>query len=321
MAFWISLLLVFAVGVAIQRGNTCTVVAIDDLIHRRSPYRAVAILYCWLVVAGGLALLKISTGFIPAAHLFPVTVWSVAGGALLGVGAVVNGACTTGTIARIGSGEYAFAVTIAGFFLGCLLGPHLFGWAAATHVASTPQTTSLDHPVTAVLGLTFVVAVTVRRWVTGGHESLREFLRSAWDPRTATVIIAVLFVALVQIYGAWSYTDLLGDISKGMTIQSAQRLAFLAVILAGAILGGRSLRGAKLIGPLAPRVLRCGIGGFIMGAGFSIAPGAFDGLTLYAQPLLLPFAWVAMGTSYVAITAGILYLRSGFGASIKSRRG
>ena len=28
--------LVFGIGISIQRGNTCTVVAIDDLIHRRS---------------------------------------------------------------------------------------------------------------------------------------------------------------------------------------------------------------------------------------------------------------------------------------------
>ena len=34
-AFWIALVLVFVVGMAIQRGNTCTVVAFDDVIHRR----------------------------------------------------------------------------------------------------------------------------------------------------------------------------------------------------------------------------------------------------------------------------------------------
>lgn len=321
MTFWISLLLVFGVGVAIQRGNTCTVVAFDDLIHRRSPYRAVAIVYCWLLVAGGLALLAVTTGFTPVAHLFPVTVWSAVGGALLGAGAVTNGACSTGTIARIGSGEYAFMVTIVGFFVGCLMAPHLFGRSAATHTATVPATTSLDHPIVALLGLVFVVAATTWRWVTGRHESVRDFLRSAWDPRTATLIIAALFVTLVQISGAWSYTDMLGDISRGTTMDLARRLLFLVALLAGATLAGRSLRGPKLIGPLAPRVLRCAAGGFIMGAGSSIAPGAFDGLTLFAQPLLLPFAWVVMGASYAAIIAGVLYLRSGLGAWIKTRRG
>lgn len=321
MAFLVSLPLVFAIGVAIQRGNTCTVVAFDDLIHRRSAARLVSIVYCWLLVAGGLVVLNRVTGFVPAAHLFPVTLWSVAGGALLGVGAVTNGACTTGTIARIGSGEYAFLATIAGFFLGCLAAPHVFGRAAVTHMGTAPAITSLDHPVVALAGLGFVVAVTVWRWFTGGHETVREFLHSAWDPRTANFIIALLFVALVQIYGPWAYTELLGDISHGAFDEWLPRLVFLAVLLGGAIVAGRSLQGPKLIGPLAPRVLRCGIGGAIMGSGYSIAPGAFDGLTLYGQPLLLPFAWAVMAASYAAITLGILYLRSGFGSWITTRRG
>ena len=278
-AFWISLVLVFLIGVAVQRGNTCTVVAIDDIVHRRSVNRFLGIAYCWLLVAGGLTLLNLATGFVPVAKLFPVTVWSVAGGLLLGIGAVVNGACTTGTVARIGSGEYAVA------------------------------------------GLVFVIAVTVRRWITGPHESVADFLRNAWDPRTAILVIAMLFVALVQIFGAWSYTDLLGDLSAGRTTEAVQRLVLLAALLGGAVLAGRTQRGARQIGPLAPRLLRCGIGGLIMGIGFSISPGAFDGLTLFGQPLLLPYAWVVMGSSYAAIVAGVLWLRSRMGARVKTRRG
>ena len=43
MAFGISLALLLVIGVAVQRDNTCTVVAFDDLIHRRSPNRLLAI--------------------------------------------------------------------------------------------------------------------------------------------------------------------------------------------------------------------------------------------------------------------------------------
>lgn len=319
--FWISLVLVFFLGVAVQRGNTCTVVAIDDIVHRRSAERFLGIAYCWLLVAGGLTLLNLTTGFVPAAKLFPVTAWSVAGGLLLGIGAVLNGACSTGTVARIGSGEYVFASAIVGFFLGCLIAPHVLPEAATIHIGTSPVTTSLNHPVIAVAGLAFVIAVTARRWVTGDHERFADFLRNAWDPRTANLVIAMLFVALVQIYGAWSYTDLLGDLSRGRTAEYAQRLLFLAALLGGAVLAGRSQRGARQIGPLAPRLLRCGIGGFVMGIGFSIAPGAFEGLTLFGQPLLLPYAWVVMGSSYASIVAGVLWLRSRMGARVTTRRG
>lgn len=320
-AFGTSLVLVLIVGMAIQRGNTCTVVAFDDLVHRRSAVRALAIVYTWLWVAGGLALFTLATGYQLHTELFPVSGWSVVGGALLGIGAVVNGACTTGAVARIGSGEYAFVLTFVGFFAGCVLTPHVFGQAAITHVGQMPTTTSLAHPVVALAGLAVVVAINVRRLIVGRHESFRDFLHNAWDPRTATMIMGLLFVVLVQIYGPWAYTDLLGDAAMGRDERIVERVALFAALLAGAIVAGRSLRGTKMIGPLAPRVIRCSIGGLIMGAGFSIAPGSFDGLTLFGQPLLLPFAWVVMGASYVTILLGVLYLRSRLGGWIKTRRG
>jgi len=316
-----SLALTFLMGVGVQRGNTCTVVAFDDVLHRRSPDRLLAIAYCWLWVAGGLTLVKLSTGFTLGAQLFPVIIWSVIGGLILGIGAVVNGACTVGTVARIGSGEYAYGLTPVGFFLGCVLAPHVFGRTATSHIGTAATTTSLDHPVAALLGLAIVIALTIRRLATHERESLRDFLHKAWDPRTALMIVAVLFVVVVHIYGAWAYTDLLGDVAKGADKQVVERFALFAALLAGAIVGGRTLRGTRLIGPLAPRVIRCTLGGLLMGIGFSLAPGAFDGLTLLGQPLLLPFAWAVMAASYVTVVLGVLYLRSGFGSWIKTRRG
>lgn len=321
IAYPLVVVLVFGIGTAIQRGNTCTVVAFDDVIHRGSWDRLLAIVYTWFWVAGGLSLLAVTTGLDPAAKSTPVTIWSVFGGAVLGIGAVVNGACTTGTIARIGSGEYVFGLTIAGFLAGCLAAPHIVGQAAIHHIASTPTATSLDHPAFALAGLVAVIGVTARRLLFGSHESFRDFLRNAWDPRTATLIIAMLFVAAVQIDGPWSYTDMLGELSRGTTEDTGAQLGFLLSMLAGAVVAGRSLRGTRLIGPLAPRVLRCSIGGFVMGVGFSAAPGAFDGLTLLGQPLLLPYAWVVMGTSYASILLGVLYLRSTLGARVKALRG
>ena len=321
VALAIALVLVFVMGIGVQRGNTCTVVAFDDLFHRHSPERLLAIAYCWLWVAGGLTLLKLTTGFTLGAQIFPITVWSVIGGLILGFGAVVNGACTVGTVARIGSGEYAYGLTLVGFFLGCVLAPYVFGRTATSHTGSTAATTSLDYPVAALVGLAFVVAATGWRLATHERESFRDFLHKAWDPRTALMIVAVLFVAVVHFYGAWAYTDLLGDVAKGADKQIIERFALFAALLGGAIVGGRTLRGTRPIGPLAPRVIRCTLGGIFMGIGFSLAPGAFDGMTLLGQPLLLPFAWAVMGASYATVILGVLYLRSGFGSWIKTRRG
>ena len=166
-----------------------------------------------------------------------------------------------------------------------------------------------------------VVALTVRRLATHERESFRDFLHKAWDPRTALMVVAVLFVVVVQIYGAWAYTDLLGDVAKGADKKIVERSALFAALLAGAIVGGRMLQGTRLIGPLKPRMIRCTLGGIAMGLGFSLAPGAFDGMTLLGQPLLLPFAWVVMGASYATVILGVLYLRSGLGSWVRTRRG
>jgi toxin CptA len=176
MALAMALALVFVMGVGVQRGNTCTVVAFDDLLHRRSPERLMAIAYCWLWVAGGLTLLTLTIGLTLDAQLFPVTVWSVIGGLILGIGAVVNGACTVGTVARIGSGEYAFGLTLVGFLLGCVLAPHVFGRTATSHSSTAALTTSLNYPVPALIGLAFVIAMTIWRLATHERESARDFL-------------------------------------------------------------------------------------------------------------------------------------------------
>lgn len=320
-ALLISLPLVFLLGMAIQRGNTCTVVAIDDIVHRRSWDRFLAIASAWFLVAGGLVLLGMATGSSLNARAFPVTAWSAAGGILLGVGAVVNGACTTGTIARIGSGEYAFLLTVVGFYLGCLISPHVFGQSAVTHTGPVAVSASLSHPVPTLVLFAIVIALEAYRLIRGPHESIGDFLRTAWDPRTAILIVAVLFVALVHIFGPWAYTELLGALSKHDTREALPQLIFLVAIIGGAVAAGKSMRGQRLIGPLRPKIVRCLIGGSIMGLGYSLAPGAFDGLTLVGQPLLLPYAWAVMAVCYVTVVLGVMYVRSGLGGWITTRRG
>jgi uncharacterized membrane protein YedE/YeeE len=318
--FGISLVLAFVMGVAIQRGNVCMVVAFDDLIYRRSAVRLSTIVSTWLMIPGGLALLYLMTGFTPEVELFPVTVWSVVGGLLLGIGAVVGGACTGGVVARIGSGEYVFLLTIAGVAAGCLLA-QAFGPAASVHAAAAPTTVSPKYPVAAIVGLLVVLALNVRWLLTSRHEGWRDFLRNAWDPRTANIVIATVTLLLVQIYGRpWGYAELLGAASRGALDAIVGGLALFTALVIGAIVGGRTCTRAKLTGPLKGRAIRCFLGGLIMGIGFSLGPGSFSGLTFMGQPLLLPYAWVVMGGAYVTILLGLSYLRSSFGDRIKTRR-
>lgn len=46
---------------------------------------------------------------------YATTAWTLAGGVLLGLGALVNGACVFGAVARLGSGQWAYALNRRAF--------------------------------------------------------------------------------------------------------------------------------------------------------------------------------------------------------------
>ena len=105
-------------GYAIQRGATCTVAAMDEVVRRRGFNRLASMLEASLWVAGGLLIAQSLhlLGTMPGGYA--ITWVTVLGGALLGFGAYVNKACVFGAIARLGSGEWTYVVTPIGFWSG-----------------------------------------------------------------------------------------------------------------------------------------------------------------------------------------------------------
>ena len=105
-------------GFAIQRGATCMVAAVDEVVSRRrftrlSHARGVAVGARGLLIAQAFgALPKMPAGYA-------VSVATIAGGALLGLGAFVGRACVFGAIARFGNGEWSYLMVPVGFFAGC----------------------------------------------------------------------------------------------------------------------------------------------------------------------------------------------------------
>ena len=59
VALAVALMLVFVMGMAVQRGNTCTVVAFDDLLHRRD--RALDVVEGELVVHGPMSVYRFAS--------------------------------------------------------------------------------------------------------------------------------------------------------------------------------------------------------------------------------------------------------------------
>ena len=309
LAFVVAVLCAGVMGYAIQRGATCTVAAVDEVVTQRTYRRLLSLLEAALWVAGGLVVAQ-------TLHLLPqmpagyaISGWTVIGGALLGLGAYINGACVFGAIARFGSGEWAYIVTPIGFYLGCLSVVPLFG-------VPMPKKLPYGSPVLQASALVAIVFVAfalwrlARPWLGGTktmsarwHEALAARI---WSPHAATTVIGVTFVVMLLLVGGWAYTDVLAELARGMSASVGARTVLALALLAGAALGGwtaglfRSTR-------LSPtQLLRCVVGGVLMGWGSLLLPGGNDGLILVGMPLAWPYAWLAIATMCATIAAAQL---------------
>jgi Sulphur transport len=228
---------------------------------------------------------------------------TVIGGALLGVGALINRGCVFGAVAKLGSGKWAYAFTPIGFFLGCL---------AAVRLTAAPTIVSTGSP---LIGTGVFLAIPLAVFaVWRGQRALRALLQGRFAahicaPHQATMIIGLAFVLMILTVGNWAYTDLLAELARGSVTGLTVKLALFSALFAGAIVGGWT---AGLIKPAIPAfrdILRYLIGGMLMGFGSLSVPGSNDGLILVGLPLFLPYAWIALATMVLAIFLGMLIER------------
>ena len=299
------LLLVFIAGYAVQRGSTCAVAAAHMLVEQRRAERFLSFLLCAAVALGVMA-----AGALLGQDSFghyrgtPRMLAPIAGGALFGLGAWLNGRCAFGTIARLGAGEAARIGTLAGFFIG-------FGLAARAGVEGPP------------LDLASPLVGADPAWIAAGALAGAALLGLAtrgggdggWSPLRAMGLIGLVNGTLLVIAAGWPYTNLLMDLAtaSGMEIvwRSLMALVFIAGSLTGALVAGafRFERGAPA---LWGRTLA---GGMLMGVGATLVPGGNDTMLLVGMPLLLP----SFALAYIAMFA-VLLLVIGIGAAVRASR-
>ncbi len=315
IAFVVAALCAGLMGFAIQRGATCTVAAVHEVVNKRQCSRLMAIAEASLWVTGGLLIAHMLHLLAKMPAGYPVNYLTVLGGALLGLGAFINGACVFGAIARLGSGEWAYLATPPGFYVGCLT---LGTWLPH------PAHQSLDHGSivlrapgsVSLLFVAFVIwriarpLLTVRPdgWGPGVFHRIRQSIATrVWSPHAATTVIGVTFFLMLLLIGTWSYTDVLTELARGMTSSLVTRSLLLLALLLGAMLGGRMA--GRFGGTVVQisQVCKCFLGGALMGSGSLLIPGGNDGLLLVGMPLLFPYAWVAFIAMCVAIgTASLI---------------
>lgn len=303
-SFLTAVVAIGLMGFAAQRGATCTVGAIEEIVAERRFGRMVALVEASLWVGGGLVLLK-AAGLLPAMPAgYAAGPATIIGGVLLGIGAFVNRTCAFGTVARIGSGEWSYLATPVGFFLGCLAIMYL---PAPARLAEGSSVLSAS----AWLAILFIAFFAARLFAHGWTIRRKRVapLAHIWSPHAATTIIGITFLVALVTVGPWTFTETLAGLAQGMTFELAPRLLLFAALLSGAMLGGWTAGRLRLVAPNTASVGRSLAGGAMMGAGGALIPGGNDALILVGMPLLLPYAWLAFASMCAAIYIAIRLTR------------
>jgi uncharacterized membrane protein YedE/YeeE len=300
----VAVLCAGVMGFAIQRGATCTVAAVDELLNKRRADRLLAMGEASLWVAGGLALASLFNAMPAMPAAYAVSVWTFVGGALLGFGAWVDKACVFGAIARFGSGEWSYVATPLGFYVGCLTVGSVFPAPVAHRLGE-------GSPVLQASGLVALLVIAFAAWrvLPAVRDRGRGLAQRVWAPHAATGVIGVTFVIILLAVGVWAYTDVLAQLARGMSMRLVLGTLCLLALYLGALLGGWTA-GRWRSTPLSlAGVARCFAGGVLMAWGSLLIPGSNDGLILIGMPLLRPYAWLGFASMCVAIAAAMLVSR------------
>src|SRR4029079_16654509 len=109
----------------------------------------------------------------------------------------------------------------------------------------------------------------------------------------ATTVIGISFVVLLVLFGAWAYTDVLAELARGMSASIGARTLLAVALLAGAALGGWTAGLFRSTSLSPAQLLRCIVGGMLMGWGSLILPSSNHGLIRVGMPAALAYAWLA----------------------------
>ena len=278
----------FVLGMALNRGSTCAVLATEEMILHRRPERFLAFFEAamWaaicLTLIGAFPLMRLAWGG-----------WGeiVLGAAMFGIGAVVNGACPFGVVGRIGSGQVEFLLTGFGLWLGTVA-------MALTADMSMPiptVKTGLGAPI--YVYPVILAVLLVLRLILGRHRK-PAFLRLTG----VMAVVGASFVTLAYLHQPFPWVNALAALPK---VAPLPALA-LVCLLAGSASNAAIDRGIRFRAPTTFGSSRRVVGGTLMGAGAVLVPGGNDSLLLYGLPQGSAQAFVAYVIIVALVAATIL---------------
>lgn len=219
--------------------------------------------------------------FVPASAR-QISMLTIGGGILFGVGATVNGGCAFSTLTRLGGGNVGMVASLAGFLVGA--GAH----GVVTAVGLTPalvETTAALSTVgpwrgllTTVLSL-WMVWELIRLCRSANPENWRQRLfPEQYRLLTAAVLMGLSHAVIYALIGLWPYTQLFGQVARRAMVGTPPRPSALWFLFAALIIGiGLSAwQGRRFILQWRPdpKWAAYGAGGVLMGLGAAMIPGA-----------------------------------------------
>ncbi len=247
-----------------------------------------------------------------------LSILTIIGGALFGIGATVNGGCAFSTLTRLGSGNIGMVASLVGFLFGA--GAYGVTTAAGLTPAMVETTAALSRegpwrlPVTLALAL-WMAWELMRLLRSAGLGDWRQRLLSPrYRLSTAAVLMGLSNAVLYALIGAWPYTRLFGQAARHAATGTPPPLAILWLLFV-ALIGGVGLsawQGRRFRWQWRPQRgwAGYGAGGMLMGLGAAMIPGGNDVLILHAIPSLSPHAVPAFLAMLVGIAVSLMGMRA-----------
>ncbi|MBN2794609.1 MAG: YeeE/YedE family protein [Clostridia bacterium] len=120
-------------GVILQKGRFCFTASMRDPYLTGGTSLTRAVLIAFAIATIGFAAIKYgyqSMGLpMPGmSYVAPVSLGTVFGAFIFGIGMVIAGGCASGTLMRVGEGFHMQILSLLFFIIGSLWGAHDFGW-------------------------------------------------------------------------------------------------------------------------------------------------------------------------------------------------
>lgn len=134
--YWITGI---SLGVILQKSRFCFAASMRDPYLTGVTSLTKAVLIAFGITTIGFAAIKYGAHIhglsIPEQdYIYPISITTILGAFMFGIGMVIAGGCATGTLMRVGEGFLLQFIALFFFIVGSLWGAHDYGWWCQTFI-------------------------------------------------------------------------------------------------------------------------------------------------------------------------------------------